>query len=122
MQMAIYALFWYGYYSERMYLKFYFKGHLLMLFVYVVLLFFFSQMYGGMRIGYLRYGEVMFSQVFATVCVNAITYLQMLSCGRWAAQGFTDVFFLPEICCWCMATVRWRTFCKNLPPERINIR
>lgn len=87
MQMAIYAVFWYGYYSERMYLKFYFKGHLLMLFVYVVLLFFFSQMYGGMRIGYLRYGEVMFSQVFATLCVNAITYLQMCLMVR----GFLDI-------------------------------
>ena len=63
LQMGIYAVFWYGYYSERMYLKFYFKGHLLMLFVYVVLLFFFSQMYGGMRIGYLRAGEVMFSSM-----------------------------------------------------------
>lgn len=87
LQMGIYALFWYGYYSERMYLKFYFKGHLLMLFVYVVLLFFFSQMYGGMRIGYLRSGEVMFSQVFATVCVNAITYLQMCLMVR----GFLDI-------------------------------
>ncbi len=87
LQMVIYALFWYGYYSERMYLKFYFKGHILMLFVYVVLLFFFSQMYGGMRIGYLRSGEVMFSQVFATLCVNAITYLQMCLMVR----GFLDI-------------------------------
>jgi len=87
LQMGIYALFWYGYYSGRMYLKFYFKGHLLMLFVYVVLLFFFSQMYGGMRIGYLRSGEVMFSQIFATLCVNSITYLQMCLMVR----GFLDI-------------------------------
>ncbi len=87
LQVGLYALFWYGYYSERMYLKFYFKGHLLMLFVYGVLLFFFSQMYGGMRIGYLRSGEVMFSQIFATVCVNAITYLQMCLMVR----GFLDI-------------------------------
>lgn len=87
LQVGVYALFWYGYYSERMYLKFYFRGHLLMLFVYAVLLFFFSQMYGGMRIGYLRSGEVMFSQVFATVCVNGITYLQMCLMVR----GFLDV-------------------------------
>ncbi len=87
LQMGVYALFWYGYYSERMYLKFYFKGHLLMLFVYGVLLFFFSQMYGGMRIGYLRSGEVLFSQIFATVCVNAITYLQMCLMVR----GFLDI-------------------------------
>lgn len=86
LQLGVYALFWYGYYAERMYLKFYFKGHLLMLFVYVVLLFFFSQMYGGMKVGYLRSGEVMFSQVFATVCVNVITYLQMCLMVR----GFLD--------------------------------
>lgn len=87
LQLGIYALFWYGYYSERMYLKFYFKGHLLMLFVYAVLLFFFSQMYGGMKVGYLRSGEVMFSQVFATLCVNVITYLQMCLMVR----GFLDI-------------------------------
>ncbi len=87
LQLGIYALFWYGYYSERMYLKFYFKGHLLMLFVYAVLLFFFSQMYGGMKVGYLRAGEVMFSQVFATLCVNVITYLQMCLMVR----GFLDI-------------------------------
>lgn len=57
-----------------------------MLFVYVVLLFFFSQMYGGMKVGYLRSGEVMFSQVFATLCVNVITYLQMCLMVR----GFLD--------------------------------
>ena len=86
-QLGVYALFWYGYYSQRMYLKFYFKGHILMLFVYLVLLFFFSQMYGGMKIGYLRAGEVMFSQAFSIVCVNAITYLQMCLMVR----GFLDV-------------------------------
>lgn len=87
LQLGVYALFWYGYYSHRMYLKFYFKGHLLMLFVYAVLLLFFSQMYGGMKVGYLRSGEVMFSQVFSTLCVNAITYLQMCLMVR----GFLDI-------------------------------
>ncbi len=81
-QVSIYAVFWFGYYHGEMYLKFYFNGHVLMLFVYGVMLLFFSQMYGGMRIGYLRNGEVMFSQVFATVCVNGITYLQMCLMSR----------------------------------------
>ena len=43
LQLGVYALFWYGYYSQRMYLKFYFKGHILMLFVYLVLLFFLAR-------------------------------------------------------------------------------
>lgn len=82
LQTAVYALFWLGYFHGEMYLKFVLKGHLLMFFVYGVLLLFFSQMYGGMRIGYLRSGEVMFSQSFATGCVNVITYLQMCLMSR----------------------------------------
>jgi len=76
-QVAFYAYVWIDYYSKEMWLKFYFKGHILMIFVYFVLMFFFSQMYGGMKIGYLRSGEILFSQCFATLCVNIITYLQM---------------------------------------------
>lgn len=82
LQAAVWGLFWLFYYHGEMYLKFVLKGHLLMIFVYMVLLLFFSQMYGGMKIGYLRNGEVMFSQVFATVCVNAVTYLQMCLMSR----------------------------------------
>lgn len=82
LQAVTWSFFWLFYYHGEMYLKFVLKGHLLMIFVYTVLLLFFSQMYGGMRIGYLRNGEVLFSQVFATVCVNAVTYLQMCLMSR----------------------------------------
>lgn len=54
LQAAVWGLFWLFYYHGEMYLKFVLKGHLLMIFVYIVLLLFFSQMYGGMKIGYLR--------------------------------------------------------------------
>ena len=55
-------------------MKFWIKGDLLMIAIYMVLLFFFSRMYGGMRIGYLKAWEVFFSQVFSTLCVNVISY------------------------------------------------
>lgn len=90
LQAAVWGVFWLFYYHEEMYLKFVLKGHLLMIFVYIVLLLFFSQMYGGMKVGYLRNGEVMFSQVFATVCVNAVTYLQMCLMSR----KILDISFL----------------------------
>lgn len=34
-------------------------------------------MYGGMRIGYLKNGEVIFSQIFATFLANIVTYGQI---------------------------------------------
>ena len=42
---------------------YYWRADALQIAFYVVVLFFFSHMYGGMRIGYLKNAEVIFSQV-----------------------------------------------------------
>ncbi len=76
---GIYAYFWFGqYYSlVKVYLQWWTKGHALLLAIYGVLLFFFFHMYGGMRIGYLKNAEVIFSQILATFIVDLITYGQL---------------------------------------------
>ncbi len=58
-------------------LNYWFKGYLLQVLLYAFMLFFFSNMYGGLRIGYLKNAEIIFSQVFATLLVNVFIYLQM---------------------------------------------
>lgn len=76
---GIYAYFWFGqYYSlVKVYLQWWTKGHALLLAIYGVLLFFFFHMYGGIKIGYLRNVEVIFSQILSTFIVNVITYGQL---------------------------------------------
>ncbi|MED9904860.1 MAG: exopolysaccharide biosynthesis polyprenyl glycosylphosphotransferase [Lachnospiraceae bacterium] len=78
-QIGIYAYYWYTSYYEsvKIYLEFWEKGHWLVVAIYGILLLFFSNMYGGMRIGYLKNLEVIFSQIFATLLVNIITYCQI---------------------------------------------
>lgn len=73
-QVAAYSFCWFKFYKEMVAMIFWIKGDILMIAIYLVLLFFFSKMYGGMRIGYLRAWEVLFSQIFATFCVNVISY------------------------------------------------
>ena len=58
-------------------LNYWFKGYLLQVLFYASMLFFFSNMYGGLRIGFLKNTEIIFSQVFATLLVNVFTYVQM---------------------------------------------
>ena len=58
-------------------LNYWFNGYLLQIVVYGALLFFFSHMYGGLRIGFMKNGEIIFSQVFATLIVNVFIYAQM---------------------------------------------
>ena len=78
-QTAIYAYTWIEIYHMKLawHNKFTFKGHLLMIFVYFILLFFFSSTYGGFKVGYLKPWDVFFSQVFAIVCVDVISYFQI---------------------------------------------
>ncbi len=54
--------------------NFWFKGHALEITIYGVVLFMFSNMYGGMRLGYLKNVEIIFSQVFATLIANIFIY------------------------------------------------
>lgn len=74
-----YRYFWYGelfrWVKEN--LSFWSNGHILVLAVYAVLLILFSNMYGGMKMGYYRNGEVILSQAFATAITNIITYAQV---------------------------------------------
>lgn len=73
-QVAAYGYVWFECYKDMVAMIFWIKGDILMISIYLVLLFFFSKMYGGMRIGYLRAWEVFFSQLFSTFCVNVISY------------------------------------------------
>lgn len=55
----------------------YFKGHILMIAIYGALLFFFSSVMGGFKIGYLKPMDVFLSNVFAIIIVNVVSYFQI---------------------------------------------
>lgn len=78
LQIAIYRYFYYEYfmYPIKVRLPLYNKGHILLILIYAVLLILMNKMYGGMKIGYYRNAEVIFSEIFALLVVNVITYLQ----------------------------------------------
>ena len=49
----------------------------MMIFLYGVLLVFFMQMYGGYKVGYLKKGNLIYSQILSVVFLNAFTYFQI---------------------------------------------
>lgn len=74
---GIYWITWNTYFSEAAGTPFFRRGDWLMAAVYSLLLLFFSKMYGGLKIGYLERGNVLYSQVLSVVLVNMFTYLQI---------------------------------------------
>lgn len=79
LEILVFTYFWFYHFSGSLVedLVFWRRGYLLQVAIYSVLLFFFSKMYGGLRIGYLKITEIIFSQIFATLAVNILTYAQL---------------------------------------------
>lgn len=120
-EIGIYAIAWEGYFSLESGSPFFKKGDWLMIAVYGLLLLFFSRMYGGLRIGYLEKGNVMYSQVLSVILVNCITYLQIAL----LAKRFLNIipFFVMlaadiiAICIWTFLANR--LFEKLFPPRQM---
>ncbi len=102
-------------------LNYWFRAYVLQYVFYGSLLFFFSHMYGGLRIGYLRNVEIIFSQIFATLIVNVFTYVQM---SLMVTQLFIPIPFLMMSLCQAAAVIVWiniatKIYQKIFPPRKL---
>lgn len=68
-------------------LKLYFKGHLLVLAIYLVILLFLTKVSGGMKTGYLKPGNIFTSQATALVITDIIIYFQLSLMRNWLVPG-----------------------------------
>lgn len=76
-EVLLYWYVWTGYYNKIIELPFWRRGNWLIVTIYAILLLFFHQTYGGFKIGFLRRGHLLYSQMFSIVIVNIFSYLQL---------------------------------------------
>ena len=74
---GIYGCVWNGYFNKLIEFPFWRRGNWLMIALYAVILFFFLYTYGGFRIGYLKKGNLLCSQILSIGLLNIITYIQI---------------------------------------------
>lgn len=74
----IYSITWIGYYNKFvLQMPFFRRGNWVMILLYGVLLAFLMNTYGGFKIGYLKNGNLIYSQILSVVFTNAFTYVQI---------------------------------------------
>ena len=98
---------------------YYYRAELLEVAFYFLILYFLSHMYGGMRIGYLRNAEVVFSQAFATIATNVLIYAEL---SIMAKQLFILDMFLLMTVIQVIAAIIWNSIAywiyKSIFPPR----
>ena len=77
-----YGYVWHTHYLYLVVYPFLGKGNLLVIAIYMILLAFFLQVYSGFKFGYLKFGDILLSQILSIVIANFITYFQISLIGR----------------------------------------
>ena len=79
---GIFAFFWYKYYSDSIVLPYYRRGNWVLIGIYYLLIWLFLKAYGGLKLGYLKKTDMLYSQIISMVCANAVTYFLISLIGR----------------------------------------
>lgn len=74
MLIGIYGWTWIDHYNRIIEFPFYRRGNWMMIFLYGILLLLFISIYGGFKVGYLRKGNLIYSQILAVIFTNVFTY------------------------------------------------
>ena len=124
---AIYAYFWFQVYYPYLKLHgkahFYRNGHVLIILIYLVLLFFFASTYGVLKIGYLKPVDVFVSEVFSLLFVNVISYFQISLMANWVVkiQPIAETMLIQIIFAMVWVFVCNTCYYKAFPPRDILI-
>ena len=117
-------IFWYTWdhhYSSGMDRAFFFKGHLVLLFVYALMFTVFGQVYGAFKLGRLQYSNLVFSQILALLFTNLIMYLQisMLSLKLVNPAPIIGMSFDNLLCCLIWTGIAMGVYKWLYPPKNM---
>lgn len=117
----IFTAVWIQFYNKGTVFPYYMKGHWMMGAVYALLCCVFMFTYGGMKFGYLKRGNIIFSQILSVLCANVIGYLLIVLLS---ARFVTVLPMLAATAIDIVAIIIWVTvtdimFKKLFPPRKI---
>ena len=78
MEMFVYLYVWRKYYSDLMEITYARLGHWMIVAIYGVMLFIFTVIFAGWRIGYLRNFNMVYAQSLTSICANIMIYFQIV--------------------------------------------
>ncbi len=77
-QSIIFMYMWIYCYKDQMEMPYQRLGNYALAAVYALILYVFSSIYGSLRLGYLRNGELVYAHALATTCSNAVSYIPIV--------------------------------------------
>lgn len=85
LQTLNFAYVWFTYYNRRDVVRIFYwrRGHWALIFLYAVIVFLMSKLFGALKVGYMRVLDVIISQICSVILTNIVAYIQLSLIGRW---------------------------------------
>lgn len=119
---GIYAVVWIGYYNKYVVQRgfgFFRRGNWLMVLLYGALLTFFMKTYGGFKVGYLKNGNLIYSQIISVVFTNLFTYFQIAVIDkRFVGPAYIIIMTIVDITLIIIWTQAFQALYKHIFPPR----
>lgn len=120
---GMFIFIWYEFYSDAIILPFYRRGNWVVIAIYMILTLLFFKAYGGLKMGYLKRSDMLYSQSISMIAVNIITYFQISVIGRDFMKVLPMVYMtiadLVIIAGWIF--INNRLYLKLYPPRKLII-
>lgn len=120
-QSVIFMYVWIYCYNSHMEMPYQRMGHYFLAAVYAVMLYVSSSLYGSLRLGYYRTGELIYTHTLATICANAVSYIPIVLLVKHFKSVvplivLTGIHFV-IICIW--GNIANRLYRKLYPPRKV---
>lgn len=121
MLIAFYGWTWISCYNDILEYPFYRRGNWMMIFLYGVSLILLMNVYGGFKVGYLKKGNLIYSQVLAVIFTNVFTYFQIAVIDK---HFLTPIYLLKMTVLDILVIVIWTIvyqwiYVKLFPPRKM---
>ena len=121
MLIAFYGWTWIECYNGILEYPFYRRGNWMMVFLYGVALILLMNVYGGFKVGYLKKGNLIYSQVLAVIFTNVFTYFQIAAIDK---HFLTPIYLLKMTVLDILVIIIWTMvyqwiYVKLFPPRKM---
>lgn len=118
-----FILFWRNNYNAGIVFPFYYKGYWLVAAFYAFFFLLFIYIFGGMKYGYLKNTDVIFSQTLALLCANGAIYFQtvLLSAEFVEIQPMSEITLIQFLFIIIWSSIWDKIFRKLFPAHKVTV-
>lgn len=117
----IFSSLWFNYYRIQLDFPFWYRGNLILVAMYAFLLYVFTRLFGGNRLGFNRVSDVIYNNLLAVLLTNVVMFVQISLIARRVinVQLYIQTSIIQIVFLFAWSVINKWLFTKLFPPRKM---